>query len=70
MPDVTSSIVISHPVTVVWDYISQPDNLYTIIPGVVSAATGAVTAVGKLATDTVSGAVKTAVATACSSEIS
>lgn len=37
MPDVTSSIVISHPVTIVWDYISRPENLYTIIPGVVSA---------------------------------
>ncbi|WEL92578.1 hypothetical protein P1N98_15590, partial [Tsukamurella tyrosinosolvens] len=36
----------------------------SIIPGVVSAATGAVTAVGKLATDTVSGAVKTAVGVA------
>ena len=38
----------------------------SIIPGVVSAAMGAVTAVGKLATDTVSGAVKTAVGVATS----
>ncbi|WP_158635102.1 hypothetical protein [Tsukamurella asaccharolytica] len=38
----------------------------SVIPGVVSAAMGAVTAVGKLATETVSGAVKTAVGVATS----
>jgi hypothetical protein len=36
MPNVTSSVVISHLPQVVWDYIVHPDHIGNVLPGIVS----------------------------------
>jgi uncharacterized protein YndB with AHSA1/START domain len=40
MPNVTASVVIAHPVQVVWDYIIHPDNISNVLPGIVSVDAG------------------------------
>ncbi|OBI47593.1 hypothetical protein A5707_19170 [Mycobacterium kyorinense] len=40
MPNVTASILIAHPVQVVWDYIIHPDHLSNVLPGIISVDAG------------------------------
>ena len=40
MPNATASVVVAHPAQLVWDYISHPDNLSNVLPGIVSVDTG------------------------------
>lgn len=40
MPNVSSSVVIAHPPQVVWDYIIHPDNIGSVLPGILSVDAG------------------------------
>lgn len=40
MPNFKASVIIAHPPQVVWDYIIHPDNISTVLPGIVSVDAG------------------------------